>query len=42
MIARGLQGSLKILEDLYEKRLGYAILAYEENRRSLVLPVLFC
>ncbi|KAG5656891.1 hypothetical protein KAF25_011060 [Fusarium avenaceum] len=42
IIARGLQASLKIMNDPYEKRLGYAVLAYERNRRSLVLPVLFC
>ncbi|KAJ4266994.1 hypothetical protein NW762_003092 [Fusarium torreyae] len=42
MIARGLQATLKIRGDPYEKRLGYAVLVQEENRRSLVLPVLFC
>ncbi|CAJ0551490.1 Ff.00g114200.m01.CDS01 [Fusarium sp. VM40] len=42
IIARGLQASLKIMNDPYEKRLGYAVLAYERNKKSLVLPVLFC
>lgn len=42
IIARGLQASLKIMNDPYEKRLGYAVLAYERNKRSLVFPVLFC
>ncbi|EWY83087.1 hypothetical protein FOYG_15160 [Fusarium oxysporum NRRL 32931] len=42
MIARGLQVALSIRMDPFEKRLGYAVLAHEMNRRSLVLPVLFC
>ncbi|KAH7232236.1 uncharacterized protein BKA55DRAFT_523513 [Fusarium redolens] len=42
MIARGLQATLRIRMDPYEKRLGYAVLADETNGRSLVLPILFC
>ncbi|KAF5716700.1 heterokaryon incompatibility protein [Fusarium mundagurra] len=42
MIARGLQATLKVRRDPYEKRLGYAVLAHDRDRRSLVLPVLFC
>ncbi|EXM13845.1 hypothetical protein V3481_012886 [Fusarium oxysporum f. sp. vasinfectum] len=42
IIARGLQATLSIRMDPYEKRLGYAVLAHGINRRSLVLPVLFC
>ncbi|KAF5230829.1 hypothetical protein FANTH_13680 [Fusarium anthophilum] len=42
MIARGLQATLKIRRDPYEKGLGYAVLVHEMNRRSLVLPLLFC
>ncbi|EXK75585.1 hypothetical protein FOQG_19648 [Fusarium oxysporum f. sp. raphani 54005] len=41
MIARGLQATLKVRRDPYEKRLGYAVLVHEINRRSLVLPLLF-
>ncbi|KAH7174059.1 uncharacterized protein B0J16DRAFT_365546 [Fusarium flagelliforme] len=42
MIARGLQATLKIKSDPFENKLGYAVLTHERNRRSLVLPVLFC
>ncbi|KAJ4116143.1 hypothetical protein NW768_011115 [Fusarium equiseti] len=42
MIARGLQTTLKIINDPFQNKLGYAVLTHERNRRSLVLPVLFC
>ncbi|EXM14084.1 Heterokaryon incompatibility [Fusarium oxysporum f. sp. vasinfectum] len=42
MIARGLQATLNVRRDPYEKRLGYAVLVHEINRRSLILPLLFC
>ncbi|KAF4493497.1 heterokaryon incompatibility [Fusarium agapanthi] len=42
MTARGLQATLKIRRDPYEKGLGYAVMVHEINRRSLVLPLLFC
>ncbi|KAF4332166.1 het-domain protein [Fusarium beomiforme] len=42
MIPRGLQATLKIRRDPYETSLVYAVLVHGINRRSLVLPILFC